>query len=88
MPASTFNTPIMKELLQGIRISDETGRRLGVSPAQLELWIHQLADNLDSFTGSEPRKDNALRDTENGYITQAELNVLLDGLAEPATRCA
>lgn len=45
--ATAFNPAIVKRLLLGIRISDESGELLGVPTGLLEQWLRQLAVQLE-----------------------------------------
>lgn len=72
---SVVNLPIVKRLLLSMKIPQETADRLGVSPDQLEFWLHSLAGQLDALSaGSVPASP-----PRYAKLSSEEVNFLLHG---------
>ncbi len=75
---SVVNLPIVKRLLLSMKISQETADRLGVSPAQLESWLHSLAGQLDTLP-SAPVPQTPAAPSCYAVLSAEEMRFLLNG---------
>ncbi len=75
--SSLFDVSIIKEFLLNIKISDEVGEELGVSPGQLEEWMHELAFRLEEILSVSPRCRSASVMPCEMKLSAEELHFLL-----------
>ncbi len=76
---SVVNLPVVKRLLMSISIPQETADRFGVSPAQLETWLHSLAGQLDALSPAFAAGEDYATPSCRATLTAEELRFLLNG---------
>lgn len=83
-----FNPVVVKKLLLSLRVSPETGERLGVPAARLELWLRELAIRLEDgcrpvVRAIPPAQEPAQTPEEGRLLSPDEIDFLLEGLGDP-----
>ena len=76
---SVVNLPIVKRLLLSMKIPQETADRLGVSPDQLESWLHSLAGQLDTLSAGPAPRSVPASPSCYAELSSEEMNFLLHG---------
>ena len=88
MPSAPFNVSVVKKFLLNIRISNETGEHLGVSPTQLERWVHELASQLDTVFPAAAMRGNTSTKSCDIQLRSEEIHFLLDGYTPAKSKYA
>ena len=76
---SVVNLPIVRRLLLSMKISQETADRLGVSPDQLEDWLHSLAGQLDRLPAAPAPQSRPAAPACYAELSAEEMRFLLHG---------
>lgn len=62
-----------------MKIPQETADRLGVSPDQLESWLHSLAGQLDTLSAGPAPRSVPASPSCYAELSSEEMNFLLHG---------
>ncbi|CAK7010840.1 MAG: hypothetical protein DELT_02077 [Desulfovibrio sp.] len=82
-PNDDFNPGLVSELLLEISVAPETGARLGVPAAQLEVWLCELAGRLnDGAYAACPVPSRKYADCGRRVLSLEEVCFLLEGVRE------